>query len=65
MALSSTIYIFDIRLSDGDRQVYETLSLRVARHPSETAEYLLTRVPASSIANTKRHGAPASIAAHR
>jgi uncharacterized protein YaeQ len=44
MALSSTIYIFDIRLSDGDRQVYETLSLRVARHPSETAEYLLTRV---------------------
>lgn len=44
MALSSTIYIFDIRLSDGDRHVYETLSLRVARHPSETAEYLLTRV---------------------
>lgn len=44
MALSSTIYVFDIRLSDGDRQVYETLSLRVARHPSETAEYLLTRV---------------------
>ena len=44
MALGSTICIFDIRLSDGDRGVYETLSLRVARHPSETAEYLLTRV---------------------
>ncbi|HEX5038352.1 MAG TPA: YaeQ family protein [bacterium] len=44
MAFSSTIYVFDIRLSDGDRQVYEALSLRVARHPSETAEYLLTRV---------------------
>lgn len=44
MALTSTIYVFDIRLSDGDRGVYETLSLRVARHPSESAEYLLTRV---------------------
>jgi uncharacterized protein YaeQ len=44
MSLGATIYIFDIRLSDGDRHVYETLSLRVARHPSETAEYLLTRV---------------------
>jgi uncharacterized protein YaeQ len=44
MAQSSTIYNFDIDLSDTDRGVYETLSLRVARHPSETAEYLLTRV---------------------
>ncbi len=44
MALGSTIYVFNIRLSDVDRQVYETLSLRVARHPSETVEYLLTRV---------------------
>jgi uncharacterized protein YaeQ len=44
VALSSTIYNFDIQLSDVDRNVYETLSLRVARHPSETAEYLITRV---------------------
>jgi uncharacterized protein YaeQ len=44
MALSATIYNFDIRLSDGDRRVYETLALRIARHPSETAEYLLTRL---------------------
>ncbi|MEO6878283.1 MAG: YaeQ family protein [Gemmatimonadaceae bacterium] len=44
MALSSTIYNFDIELSDVDRNVYETLSLRVARHPSETEEYLVTRV---------------------
>jgi len=44
VALSSTIYNFDIQLSDVDRHVYETLSLRVARHPSETAEYLVTRV---------------------
>lgn len=44
MALSSTVYTFDIQLADVDRGVYETLSLKVARHPSETEEYLLTRV---------------------
>src|SRR6187200_1720724 len=27
-----------------DRRVYETLDLRVARHPSETAEYMLVRI---------------------
>ena len=27
-----------------DRHVYETLELRVARHPSETAEYMLVRI---------------------
>jgi len=44
MALNATIYTFTIRLADSDRGVYETLNLRVARHPSETEEYLLTRV---------------------
>jgi len=44
MALTATIYNFDIQLSDVDRGVYETLSLRVACHPSETEEYLVTRV---------------------
>jgi uncharacterized protein YaeQ len=44
MALSATIYVFAIELADSDRSVYEALELRVARHPSETAEYLLTRV---------------------
>ena len=44
MALTATIYTFDIQLTDGDRGVYETLDLRVARHPSESEEYLLTRV---------------------
>src|SRR3954462_10970358 len=44
MALTATVYNFDVQLSDVDRGVYETLSLRVARHPSETEEYLLTRV---------------------
>lgn len=44
MALTATIYSFDVQLADVDRGVYETLSLRVARHPSETESYLLTRV---------------------
>src|SRR5216117_7836 len=44
MALTATIYNFDIELADADRRVYESLALRVARHPSESAEYLVTRV---------------------
>lgn len=44
MALTATIYNFDIDLSDNDRGVYETLALRVAQHPSESNEYLIARV---------------------
>jgi len=44
LALSATIYNFSIQLSDVDRGVYEALALKVARHPSETEEHLLTRV---------------------
>jgi uncharacterized protein YaeQ len=44
MALSSTVYTIDIDLADSDRGVYETLALRVARHPSESDEYLVARV---------------------
>jgi uncharacterized protein YaeQ len=44
MALTATMYRFNIQLSDVDRGVYETLELRVAQQPSETAEYMLTRV---------------------
>ena len=44
MALTATMYRFAIQLSDVDRGVYETLDLHVARQPSETAEYMLTRV---------------------
>ena len=53
MALSSTIYTFDIQLSDVDRHVYESLSVRVARHPSETEEYLVTRVLAYCLEYTE------------
>ena len=44
MAQTATIYNVTIDLSDLDRGVYETLDLRVARHPSETAEYMLVRL---------------------
>jgi uncharacterized protein YaeQ len=44
VALNAVIHNFDVELSDLDRQVYETLALRVARHPSESEEYLVTRV---------------------
>src|SRR5918995_7016033 len=44
MAQTATIYSVGIDLSDLDRGVYETLELRVARHPSETAEYMLVRI---------------------
>src|SRR6188474_1479874 len=44
MALNATIYNFDVELADNDRQVYESLALRVARHPSESEEYLIARL---------------------
>ena len=44
MAETATVYQFSIDLADMDRGVYETLALRVARHPSETVEYMLVRV---------------------
>jgi uncharacterized protein YaeQ len=49
VALTATIYTFDIELADVDRHVYESLALRVARHPSESEEYLLTRVLAYAL----------------
>jgi Uncharacterized protein conserved in bacteria len=53
VALTATIYNFDIQLSDVDRSVYETLALRVAQHPSETVEYLATRVLAYCLEHTE------------
>ena len=44
MALTATIYNFEIDLADSDRGVYETITLRVAQHPSESDEYLIGRV---------------------
>jgi len=44
VAQTATVYTATIDLADMDRNVYETLELRVARHPSETAEYMLVRI---------------------
>jgi uncharacterized protein YaeQ len=52
MAIAATIYTFDIDLANADRQVYETLALRVARHPSESEEYLVARVLAYAMEYT-------------
>lgn len=49
MALGATLLQFKIQVSDVDRGFYETLELRVARHPSESAPYLLTRVIAYAL----------------
>lgn len=44
MALGATMHTFAVQLADVDRGVYEELALRVARHPSETEAFMLTRV---------------------
>ena len=44
MALTATMYNVSIEVSDVDRGVYQTLDLRLAMHPSETAEYMATRL---------------------
>lgn len=44
MAIGSTMHTFDVQLADTDRGVYDDFSLRVARHPSETDAYMLTRL---------------------
>jgi len=44
VAQTATIYNFDVELADADRHVYESLALRVARHPSESDEYLTARL---------------------
>jgi uncharacterized protein YaeQ len=43
------MYRVQIDLSDVDRGVYQALDLRVARHPSESMPYLLTRVLAYAL----------------
>jgi len=53
VALTATIYNFDIDLADTDRGCYETLALRVARHPSESEEYLVARVLAYCLEYTE------------
>ena len=49
MAQPATLHGFHLDLADLDRGVFETLDLRVARHPSETAPHLILRVIAYAL----------------
>jgi len=53
MALTVTLYKFQIELSDIGRGIYETLEFRVAQHPSEALPYMLTRVLAFALNTTE------------
>ena len=55
MALSATIYNFETELADIDRGVYQSLALRMARHPSETPEFMLTRLLAYCLEYDRRN----------
>ena len=46
MALKPTIYKAQIELADSDNNRYESISLTLARHPSETLERLAARLMA-------------------
>jgi uncharacterized protein YaeQ len=46
---AAVVHQFTIALSHVDRGVYETLELRVARHPSESEEFLCARVLAFAL----------------
>ncbi len=44
MAIKPTIYKLKISLSDLNRDIYDSLNLTIARHPSETMERMMVRV---------------------
>jgi uncharacterized protein YaeQ len=44
MALKSTIYKITVNIADMDRHYYQTHTLTLARHPSETEERLMVRL---------------------
>jgi uncharacterized protein YaeQ len=43
LALTATLYNFEVDLSDVDRNVYEAISFKAAQQPSETDDYLIAR----------------------
>ncbi|MFT6144033.1 MAG: hypothetical protein ACJAZO_004521 [Myxococcota bacterium] len=53
MAISSTVITLTIELADIDRGVYETLELKLAKHPSETGPYFITRAIAYALEYTE------------
>lgn len=53
MAIGAVMHTFDVQLADLDRGVYEDLTLRLAQHPSETAEFLVMRLLAYCLEYTE------------
>ena len=53
VALTATLYNFETELADIDRGVYQSLALRLARQPSETTEFMLTRMLAYCLEYTE------------
>ncbi len=53
MALTSTLHTLSIELADVDRGVYESLALKVPKHPSESEDYFATRILAYCLEYTE------------
>lgn len=49
MALKATIFKADLQIADMDRNYYQTHTLTLARHPSETDERMMVRLLAFAI----------------
>ena len=62
LALTASIYNFEITLSDVDRNVYEPIAFKAAQQPSETDEYLVARVLAYALEYTEGIGFSGGIA---
>ena len=62
MALTATLYNFEISLNDVDRGVYETIAFKAAQQPSETDDFLIARVLAYALEFTEGIGFSGGIA---
>lgn len=51
MALKPTIFKMNINVSDLDNDVYDSIAITVAQHPSETTERMVTRILAYVLNN--------------
>ena len=64
MAIKPTIYKLTVSLSDLNRQIYDSLSLTIARHPSETMERMAVRMLAFCRQVHRKQPEPPSLCCH-
>jgi len=62
MALTATLYNFEVNLSNVDRGVYESIAFKAAQQPSETDDFLIARVLAYALEFTDGIGFSGGIA---